>query len=48
MVDIEDDSRSERDEGYCWNLARIYLMSTRLLKGHVIAAQREFCDDLRV
>ena len=44
MVDIEDDGRSERDEGYCWNLARIYLTSTRLLKGHVIAARCEFCD----
>jgi uncharacterized protein (UPF0179 family) len=40
-VDIEGDVLTvEVKETKAW----IYLMSTRLLKGHVIVARREFCD----
>jgi hypothetical protein len=40
-VDIEGDALTvEVKETKAW----IYLMSTRLLKGHVIVARREFCD----
>jgi len=39
-VDVEGDSRSERDEGLD--------ESTRLLKGHVIVARHEFCDIVQI